>query len=389
MVLHLPEIQADVGLLIGANCSRAMEPWHVLNSQDGGPYEAKTAIGWVVNGPVRKEPNGSDSKQQHCSVNTITVVEIEKLLVQQYNTDFPERIYDDKQEMSQDDKQFMESLEKTTTYENGHYCVGLPLKNVKLPMPNNRCMAEQRMVSLHQKLKKDSKFYEDYKAFMDAIIEKGYAIQVPIEQLKRDDGLVSYIPHHRVYHPKKRKIIVVFDCTASFQDQSLNSQLLQGPDLTNTLIGVLLRFGEEPIAMTADIESMFYQVKVPEHDADLLRFLWWPDGKFNEPLKEFRMTVHLFGATSSPSIASYALRRTAEDNQTTASPEAVQTVLHNFYVDDCLKSVATEEEAVTLIKDLRILCAKGGFTLTKWTRHNRNVLKSNKKLGSQLRRATC
>jgi len=39
---------------------------------------------------------------------------------------------------------------------------------------------------------------------------------------------------------------------------SLNEQLLQGPDLTNTLIGVLLRFREHPVALMADVESMFY-----------------------------------------------------------------------------------------------------------------------------------
>lgn len=126
-----------------------------------------------------------------------------------------------------------------------------------------------------------------------------------------------------VYHPKKRKLQVVFDCMASYQDTSLNKELLQGPDLTNTLVGVLLRFHEEPVALMADIESMFYQVNVPERDADLLRFLWWPDGKLDEPMKEYRMMVHLFGATSSPSVTSYALRRTTEDHKEEASPEAV------------------------------------------------------------------
>lgn len=44
------------------------------------------------------------------------------------------------------------------------------------------------------------------------------------------------------------------------------------------LIGVLLRFREHPVALMAD---MFYQVKVPEEDANLLRFLWWPEGDFD------------------------------------------------------------------------------------------------------------
>ncbi|XP_052445519.1 uncharacterized protein LOC127987300 [Carassius gibelio] len=91
-------------------------------------------------------------------------------------------------------------------------------------------------------------------------------------------------------------------------------------------------------------------------------------------MEEFRMTVHLFGATSSPSVASYALKRTAEDHKADVSPETVQTVLRNFYVDDCLKSVAKEEDAVTLAKDLRTLCASGGFTLTKWVSNSRKVL---------------
>ena len=201
-------------------------------------------------------------------------------------------------------------MHKTAKLENGHYSIGLPLRNEKLQMPNNRCVAEQRIASLHRKLKKNPEFCEEYKAFMDNIISKGYAVQVPKHKL------------NGVYHPKKRKLRVVFDCTASFQGRTLNGELLQGPDLSNTLVGVLLRFCEEPIAMMADIESMFYQVQVPEGDADLLRFLWWPNGNLNGPMEEYRMAVHLFGATSSPSVASYALRRTTEDHRATASPEA-------------------------------------------------------------------
>ena len=49
-----------------------------------------------------------------------------------------------------------------------------------------------------------------------------------------------YIPHHGIYHPKKNKIRVVFDCSARFKGTSLNDHLLSGPDLTNNLMGVLL-----------------------------------------------------------------------------------------------------------------------------------------------------
>lgn len=185
-----------------------------------------------------------------------------------------------------------------------------------------------------------------------------------------------YIPHHGVYHPKKHKIRVVFDCNAAYQGTSLNKQLLQGPDLTDSLIGVLIRFRQEPVALIADIESMFYRVKVPDKDADLLRFLWWPEGDLTQTPGQYRMTVHLFWATSSPSCASYALKRTAEDARNKLPQEVVDTVLQNFYVDDYLNSVSTESHAIALAKQIRNLCSNGGFRLTKWISNSRAVLSS-------------
>ena len=41
---------------------------------------------------------------------------------------------------------------------------------------------------------------------------------------------------------KKLKLRVVFDCGATYGGASLNAELLQGPDLTSSLIGVLTRF---------------------------------------------------------------------------------------------------------------------------------------------------
>ena len=48
----------------------------------------------------------------------------------------------------------------------------------------------------------------------------------------------------------------------------------------------------------------------------------------------------------------------------------------NFYVDDCLKSVQSEQDAVRLTGQLRGLLAKGGFRLTKWLSNSRRVIES-------------
>ncbi|KAJ8021094.1 hypothetical protein HOLleu_40865 [Holothuria leucospilota] len=148
----------------------------------------------------------------------------------------------------------------------------------------------------------------------------------------------------------------------------------RGPDFSNSLLGVLLKFRQGPVAMAADIESMFLQVGVAEDDCDSLRFLWWPEGDISREPVDYKMVVHLFGATSSPSCAGFALKRTALDYEKHFDWETIQTVRNNFYVDDCLKSVETPAKAIKLSQQLRELLGKGGFRVTKWVSNDRKVL---------------
>ncbi|KAK3748954.1 hypothetical protein QZH41_006840 [Actinostola sp. cb2023] len=177
--------------------------------------------------------------------------------------------------------------------------------------------------------------------------------------------------------PKKPgKIRVVFDCSATYNGESLNRQLLQGPDLTNNLVGVLFRFRQEPIAFMCDIEKMFHQVKVNKECRDYLRFLWWEDGNTESEPAEFRMTVHLFGAVSSPGCANFGLKKAADDFREEFGNKAAEFVKEDFYVDDGLKSVPSVGEAIDLIKDTKALCEKGGFRLHKFISNSKEVIET-------------
>ena len=178
-------------------------------------------------------------------------------------------------------------------------------------------------------------------------------------------------------HPQKPdKVRVVFDCAASYRGTSLNAQVLQGPDLTNKVVGVLLRFREEPVALMADVEAMYHQLKVHPDDVDALRFLWYPDCDLTREPEEYHMAVHLFGGVWSASCANYGLQKTAKDNSDDFDPEVVRSVERNFYVDDYLKSVESHEKAISSVDQLRNLLARGGFNLTKWVSNSRTVLKT-------------
>ena len=148
--------------------------------------------------------------------------------------------------------------------------------------------------------------------------------------------------------------------------------MLQGPDLTNSLLGILLRLRKEPVAISGDIQQMFYSFRVQEEDRNFLRFLWYKDNNPERPMIEYRMCVHVFGNSPSPAIATYGLRRSVE-----GSDDKVKSfVNHDFYVDDALTSLPTVSEAVSLMKQTQHDLAEHGIVLHKVVSNKEEVIQA-------------
>ena len=372
--VYLPNICAEIRLLIASDVPEALDPLEVKNSEHGGPYALRTRISWVVNGPLGRYHQGAHSTSFFVKADT----ELQQMVENYYNLDFNESIADNRTELSQDERRFMASVEESTLLKDGHYEIPLPFKDRQYPVPNNRTQAEQRASWLKKRLEKNPRLLDDYKAFVEDIVAKGYACKVPPYQRESGyQGKTWFIPHHGVYHPHKPgKIRVVFDCSAKYKVKCLNDLLLKGPDFTNSLLGVLTRFRQDRVAAMVDIEAMFHQVRVPDPDCSFLRFLWWLDGKLSCAVEEYQMTVHLFGTVSSTACSNFAVCKTAEDNARDFSADVISTVRWNFYMEDCLKSWPSVEDAVCHVGELRSLLQRGGFRLTKWISNSREVLES-------------
>lgn len=381
-------LDCDVGLLIGYNCPEALAPMDTVVVQGNQPFGIKTALGWSVVGTIdlrestdaigvshRILTKESEVSGCHRSVQFQTQTKVkEKVrcelpdILKLLETDFKDIQNDE--EMSQDDLKFISILDKGITQEeDGHISMPLPLKE-RPKLPDSRPMAEKRLNLLKKRLDRDPNYKTRYTDFMDELINLGHAEKITNDT---EDGETWYIPHFDVYHPKKPdKLRVVFDCAARYQENCLNDHLLKAPDQMNCLIGVILRFRLHPIAITCDIERMFYQFRVHAEDRDYLRFLWLDEDNNTD---EYRMTVHLFGATSSPGCATFGLRNLA-DRHTTEYPLAAQFIRDSFYVDDGITSVQTQQQAIQLAQQARELCSEGGVRLHKFTSNNREVLES-------------
>ena len=122
-----------------------------------------------------------------------------------------------------------------------------------------------------------------------------------------------------------------------------------GPDPINSLFGVILKFRNFEIALFADVEAMFYQMKVPKLDIGSFRFLWAENPLQNQRTDTFQMKVHMFVTMEPPCCTNYALKSFGRDNRTESSLATVETIIKSFYADDLLKSVSTNQEAINLV----------------------------------------
>ena len=255
-------------------------------------------------------------------------------------------------------------MEESAEPRGCHYEIALPWKVFPPDLPNNKIVAKHNLGLLKKRLLKDPELHRKYSLFMEDLFDKRHAQKVPEDH--REGSPAWYLPHHPVVHPQKPdKVRVVYDCAAKFQNVSLNQRILQGPDLTNLLTGVLTRFREQPIAIMADIEKMFYQVCIPTEDNRYLRFLWWPNGDMDKNPEEFQMLVHLFRCVSSPSCANYALQKTVDDNAKHFDEDTIQTVRRNFFVDDCLKSVEDNQPSKSTGQSATSVASQRRFSLNE------------------------
>ena len=163
-------------------------------------------------------------------------------------------ISDKLEEISYEDKRFLRIIEQPIKVGN-HYQTPLPLQNPVMMLPNNWRMVEKRAQYLKRCFERDSKYFQHYKSFINKIISKWYGKQLD-ETLQ--NGRVWYLPHHGVYHQlKSEKIRIIFDWSSEYRGRSINKELLVGPDLTNQIVGTLIKFRQDKVAFVTDIEKMF------------------------------------------------------------------------------------------------------------------------------------
>ncbi|XP_028413784.1 uncharacterized protein LOC114536629 [Dendronephthya gigantea] len=308
----------EVSMLIGSDCLDIILPIETRIGPKGTPVGVCTKLGWTITGPMPEHVRDSET------ILSIHVPppdeELHNKVKFWWRTEEFGCKYDIDTQRSIEDEQAMRFLEETTKIVGGRYEVGLLWKDKHSTMQENRHVAEQRLKLLDKRLQRDPDLAEAYKKTIESDMSNGYIRQLSEEEAAARVSKQWYLPHHPVLNPNKPgKVRRVCDAASKLNGSSLNDHLIAGPDLLNSLIGVFMRFREEKIALSADIEAMFNQVAVPEDDH----------------------------AKCSPTCSNYALLRNAKDNSQ-LYPETAAAIERTFYM-------------------------RGEFRLTKWIYNDRDV----------------
>ncbi|XP_044158322.1 uncharacterized protein LOC122944157 [Bufo gargarizans] len=392
---EIPPLDKDakILLLLGRDILRL----HKVHRQVSGPPEAPFAqyldLGWVIIGNVcigkmkrptnissfktNVLPNGRNTHFEPCPHHYWVKEKVTSCKLQHRNTNlsptyddsFGSTVFnvsseDDKLAPSAEDKEFLKVMDNEFFQEDSNSWVApLPFRLPREKLPNNLHQAVKRFSSLKRTLSRKPEMERHFVDFIQNIFDRGHAEPAP--PLKEGEEC-WYLPSFGVYHPRKPdQIRVVFDSSAQHEGFSLNDMLLTGPNLNNNLIGVLIRFRQEPVAVMADIQQMFHCFIVKEDNRNYLRFLWHKDNDINKEVIDYRMRVHVFGNSPSPAVAIYGLKKTAQLGEAEYGSDARQFVERNFYVDDGLKSFPTAKEAINLLTRTKEMLAVANLRLHK------------------------
>lgn len=373
-----------VDMLIGTDCCellpkviKTVGSLQLLENQFG--YCVRGRMTWDAN---HQEYTGSGFTVNHISVDSstseISVCEMPDLKMSLDNVfggnlDLNNETCVCKQDASNTytikEKRELDLIEQGLTYDqvNKVWVAKYPWIKNPMDLPNNYAVAVYRMKATEKRLSKlGHEYCELYQGQIDEMINKGVARKLDREEIESHVRPIHYVHHHEVMKPDSSStpMRIVFDSSSNYHGHQLNSYWAKGPDMLNSMLGVLLRMRQGNFVVVGDISRMYHTIKLDKDDQHTHRFIWRNFNLSKAP-EHYVLTTVTFGDRPSGIIATLALRHTAEKHLE-GHPEAAQMIIRNTYVDDMVHSVSSKAEAYKIITDAEYILSTAGFRVKHW-----------------------
>ena len=330
---------AKVDLLIGQDNSEALVPLQVLKGNPGDPFGVLTKFGHSLNGVV---PGSSPDCVVSNFVHTPIDAKVELLSdiadVQVGST--------------------LKSLSISTDCEAVDVCHGESIvidSHVDVPISREVSHVDNYLLTPAGKIS----ILHDCDDDVKAIICKGLAEDIPIDEVKNRDPMTCYVPYHPMFK-RSGDIYFVSDSSSRSQEYSFDDCVSHTLDSNlNNVSNFLLYNQHHEEAVSTDVSSMYNQVSLLHHDRNALRFLW----NVNDSVVYHGMLVHPFDVLCCASASISLLHE--------CTNSVLDVIIHDAslnlsYTNDCpLSVISTDETSNLVIKPESMLSNFCGFDPTK------------------------
>ncbi|XP_068203689.1 uncharacterized protein [Palaemon carinicauda] len=265
--------------------------------------------------------------------------------------------------------------------EEKYWTVKYPWIRDPNELPNNVVVAIARMRSTEKRLTNIGyKYTQLYNDQIKDMLSRGVARKLSWKEMSEYDGPIHYIHHHEVLKESSTStpVRIVFNSSADNKGHRLNDYWAKGPDLLNDLVGILLRFRQDNVAVIGDISKMYNAVRLKELEQHTHRFVW-RDADYSRPPNHHVLTAVGFGDRPSGVIAITALKKTTSIKEN-EFPEIENIIDRNTYVDDIIFSCEDVNKAKKLMGNMNLVLNEGGFKIKHWIMSNNETLDNELKL---------
>ncbi|XP_011702045.1 PREDICTED: uncharacterized protein LOC105458437 [Wasmannia auropunctata] len=256
--------------------------------------------------------------------------------------------------------------------DDGRLIVRLPVRS-HIKLGDSMPQAIKRLSSLERRFERDPELKKAYIEFMEEYLQQGYMSLIENKNtvLTQENYIIPHLP---VLRPESMttKLRVVFDASSrTTNGLSLNDKLMTGPNLQADLQEILIRFRTHTFVLTADVVSMFRQVRVDKQDRNLQLILWRHD--ITQARQLYRLNTLTYGTACAPYLAMRCLRELAAIYKQ-EFPLAAKAVEQDFYMDDVLTGASTLKDAIILQEQLTKMLLHGKMPLRKWRANHQEIL---------------
>lgn len=219
--IHFPTVSSKpiIDLLIGLDFADLHYSMQDVRGGQGEPMARCTPLGWTCIG-------NSENVNQSSSYSSVlhTYFINEKSCLESISSTLErfweiENVKEQKTQLTTEEKDALDKVEKSFSFTEGRYEVGIPWKSEAPQLPDNYTSAYQRLKQVENKLKKIEEVASSYSKIIDEYMKKGYIRKVE-NQERNETGW--YLPHFPVVKQDRTttKVRIVFDAAAKCHNVS-------------------------------------------------------------------------------------------------------------------------------------------------------------------------